>query len=705
MSRPPADTETDEWNYDTDEIRSIDSDELYETRPNRWRGAPSTWRSLTEEDRQLHTALTQLRSQDLSIHLYNAAALRRQQDGWHPPLQWTSWPLHVSRVPDEELLREIHDEFDDFTTRAQGDAPAPSRTLEEEITAFILRTSRARFQERNLRAPADENVAAGPGAPTQGESDVASEQESEHSSGSESGEDVGSDDSPVKQDPGASSPPKQEEKKPDLDASNPQPEATEMDDDYVPVVSADDDLSYDLLRPSVRHILSQLDRTLYTLHNSRLAGVLNKVNDDDSASDASLAAPATPEQRQAKRRPRSLTSRSKKAFNLEDASGDEWADDDSTEGEMSSPEVRGRSPAPKSPASKSPAPKSPARQSPGQKTPQPRSTSGRRDRKSRSDKGERLGRWALRDWREVLGAAAISGFDGDIVARAAQRCADLYGEKMDLLTMEEGKHAHTSILCQPGAQQATMPADGDSSDEEHHLEEERRRKRLRAMLERRLREKRAMLVAGPPRPRPLLTTRNSKQQTKRHLDHTHEIPRKAPSKHAQLQVEAADDGLFYCPITHCKRHEKGFPLKRGLREHFKLTHDQPTAEKGVFYCPFVRCQYHTRSFKTRKNLRAHVKNMHRGEIVVPDVPENPDPDAMDLDDRAPEAATPASTRKGKGKEDLLSLRLAAVGSEDEMDGGVHVDGFLKPIKIRQGWLSRGGRRGGQRNKKLKVEDA
>ncbi|KAH6692655.1 hypothetical protein F5X68DRAFT_259269 [Plectosphaerella plurivora] len=689
MSIPPPDRETDDWNYDTDEIRSIDSDELYETRPNRWRGAPSTWRTLTEEDRLLHNALTQSRNQNLSIHLYNAAALRRQPDGWHPPLQWTSWPLHVSRVPDEDLLETNHDEFDDFTTRAQADAPAPSSKLEEEVSAFILRTARARFEDRDLRHTAKKGDAAVTKSPVKGEAATGSEQESESTSGSDSEEESESDASPVKPDFEASSPPKKEEGGLGSEAKT-QPEATEMDGDYLPVVAADDDLSYDLLRPSVRNILSRLDATLYTLHNSRLAGVTNTANEDDSASDASLAAPATPKQRPKKRRPRSQASRNRDMPHLEDASGDEYVDDESTEGEPSSPETRGRSPA--------------------QKMPQSRPTSGRKDRKSRSDKGERFGRWALRDWREVLGAASLSGFDGEAVARAAQRCADLFGEKMDLMTMEEGKHGHKATLCQPGNQQAAMPADGDSSDEERHVEEARRRKRLRAMLERRLREKRAMLVAGSPPPGPVSDDEGFKTADEA-LSRSHSRdPSQSPVKGRAStidpdipdinRVEAAENGLFYCPIPHCKRHEKGFPLKRGLREHFKLTHDQPTAEKGVFYCPFVRCQYHTRSFKTRKNLKAHVKNMHRGELTVPD---EADPDAMDVDEKVPEAATPVSTRKGKQKEDVLAMRLAAIGSEDEMEGGVHVDGFLKPIKIRQGWLSRGGRREGQRNKKFKAE--
>lgn len=66
------------WDLDSDEIASIASDELHENRPNRWTGAKSTWRELTEEERMLWRAMKQLRDEDLSVHLYNVFALKRQ---------------------------------------------------------------------------------------------------------------------------------------------------------------------------------------------------------------------------------------------------------------------------------------------------------------------------------------------------------------------------------------------------------------------------------------------------------------------------------------------------------------------------------------------------------------------------------------------------------------------------------------------------
>lgn len=68
-----------EWDKSTSEIDSEDSESLFESRPNRWRGPPQSWRTLTEEDRLTHNAIERLRNQDLSVHLFNAYALRNRR--------------------------------------------------------------------------------------------------------------------------------------------------------------------------------------------------------------------------------------------------------------------------------------------------------------------------------------------------------------------------------------------------------------------------------------------------------------------------------------------------------------------------------------------------------------------------------------------------------------------------------------------------
>lgn len=55
-----------------------DNESDVDDRPNRWTGNPSTWHSLTEQERGLANSLDQIRNQDLSIHLYNAHALKKR---------------------------------------------------------------------------------------------------------------------------------------------------------------------------------------------------------------------------------------------------------------------------------------------------------------------------------------------------------------------------------------------------------------------------------------------------------------------------------------------------------------------------------------------------------------------------------------------------------------------------------------------------
>ena len=67
MSREVDDTEDEGASFSDSEPE----------RPNRWKGPPSTWQSLTEQERGLAASLDQIRNADLSLHLYNAHALKK----------------------------------------------------------------------------------------------------------------------------------------------------------------------------------------------------------------------------------------------------------------------------------------------------------------------------------------------------------------------------------------------------------------------------------------------------------------------------------------------------------------------------------------------------------------------------------------------------------------------------------------------------
>jgi len=78
----------DEFDFDTDEIRSLASDDLFENRPNRWRGKPARWMQYTAEERHLVRALDDAKRRDLGVHLYNAFALKRDTGVSGDPTSW-----------------------------------------------------------------------------------------------------------------------------------------------------------------------------------------------------------------------------------------------------------------------------------------------------------------------------------------------------------------------------------------------------------------------------------------------------------------------------------------------------------------------------------------------------------------------------------------------------------------------------------------
>lgn len=64
---PTGNTE-DEFDFEDEE----------DERPNRWRGAASTWRSYNGEEIDTMTTLKEILDRDLSVHLYNAFALKQR---------------------------------------------------------------------------------------------------------------------------------------------------------------------------------------------------------------------------------------------------------------------------------------------------------------------------------------------------------------------------------------------------------------------------------------------------------------------------------------------------------------------------------------------------------------------------------------------------------------------------------------------------
>ncbi|OHE91123.1 RNA polymerase I specific transcription initiation factor [Colletotrichum orchidophilum] len=629
-------TNEESWDLDTDEIRSVDSEELYETRPNRWRGNRATWQTITQEERLLHRSMEQLRNRDLAVHLYNAFALRNRavrpsaaeepdtadidrpleeivdSGGWRPPSSWTAWPMNSRVVPGDDFLKDTHDEDDGFTTRSKK-GQLPSTALEEEITATILRQAKERFLRRQRKAQKRE------AARTRDESAferTAASSMSAHSSAASEGGSDGEDGPSAREGARAES---------EIEGEKAKRRKT-----YEPVVSANDDLSADLLRPSVRHILSTLDNTLTTLHNSRLAGLSYMTDSSASATDvegdasdaasvSSAASRASSASKRKKRgRPRSKAPRTpepewtralerrgrpKKAqlplpgetekemkirvareqkkripfsSDEEEDGGDNEAGDDGVKNADQSGIETSRS------------------RSPRKKRDLPAEARAEAREKARETM---LGSWGLRDWSDIIGAASLSGFKPEVVARAAQRCADLFGQGMEMQTLLEGpaskgpKPQRTRYL--PGGS-GNRCGDGGAASATSSAEESEDERTL--MKARRL---------GTPRQNSL--ARDS-----------------IPPSDSDAAARGRSIGTTAGRARSASR----------------------TSSVGLFYCPVAGCERALEGFGRRANLQRHVATIHPG-------------------------------RAGDVGND--------VESEDEMLGAVHIDGFLKPIRARKGW--------------------
>ncbi|KAH9822945.1 RNA polymerase I specific transcription initiation factor [Teratosphaeria destructans] len=362
-------------------------------RENTFHGPSSTWRSYAHNERQLAATLDQERANNLSIHLYNAHALKarhcvrdaetlkpwsskrkwlRPDDSgaipWHPDPNWTAWPLPPHEVPrrGEDLGAPVH-EPEDGTYR-KVEPWTPSSDLSVELYALMLRRAKTRFRGREWikeRPSAIEQAEAAATSPHDGgKADLATCLRERF---------------PVQ--------------------------------DSEPVFLADEDTATSLLRPSVRHVLTRLDNLLIGLHKSRCSH-----HDRSVVSRSRSRGPSqlkVSRSNMSEERSKSVGRSSRKASTVPpEHSGSEYEDQTSDPGidDANSPPIR---------------------------------SARERERPVVSD-SRPLG---LRDWSEVLGMASLTGWDQDIVDRAARRCASLFKESMTFRTMPEmGKDKLTSYI-------------------------------------------------------------------------------------------------------------------------------------------------------------------------------------------------------------------------------------------------------------------
>ncbi|KAM7182777.1 hypothetical protein V8F20_012844 [Naviculisporaceae sp. PSN 640] len=517
------DNDDDQWEYATSEIASIGTEELHETRPNRFRGKPPTWRRWTKADRDAWASIEGVRMSDLGVHLYNAFALRRDaraearakrkdkgkgkanltegeesvaprsgqkelvddedaedpdmdsagsgsevEKPWEPPKEWTAWPNYergYERRRNGNLMAGIGERFPGETIKRGKDPGVDiiTRNLEEEISAGILRAAKEKFYERlALRKKHEEEGETVEDGDEEEQEEIIESVEAE---------------APGKR-------PASRARSRSLSTRRALSEVSDMgytsgeesrapsgkrkrSPSYEPILMADDDLAYEMVRPATLQIMEKLDATLMMLHHYRaensgvtLPGDIATDTEGPGTNRESTAEQSPPQTPRKMGRPRKDTSavyekprstsrgRPRKIHTpLEGETEEEMhiriarqqkrrmpdSYFDSSDRATSRSKSRGRSTGRKG-------------------TERPERSESQSSRATSVDstgstlsihQRKRLMKKPLRNWRDIIAAAALAGFEPEVIERAKERCAALFGQDMTTDTVYDAPATDT----------------------------------------------------------------------------------------------------------------------------------------------------------------------------------------------------------------------------------------------------------------------
>jgi hypothetical protein len=420
---------------------------------------------------------------------------------------------------------------------------------------------------------------------------------------------------------------------------------------YRPVVSADDDLSYNIIKPPVRHILSQMDKTLDILHILQANGAsylsdssTDAESDTTATGQASSAGAPPPPPKRPRGRPRTekppateptppppITRRGRpKKVRLPregeshhdflarvarethrriptEVAFEEWlrAGEEAASPEQVEPDDEN------------------AFEEDGDYEEEEEEEDHDKSKKTQHEDDETeeeadgkptvgkpaKNRLRLRDWSDVIGAASIAGFPPHVIARATKRCADLFGESMILRRLDEvpastGTGVHTTEYRPEPIRFSSSSSSSSSEDQDSQDKSDNPSVSSTLLLRRHVASRQS---SQAPSSSPSMSTRSRSRSR---------------SRSRPLEAQAPDTG----------RSSRSRSTSR--------------SSVGQHFCPVVTCDRSTTGFARRPNLKRHMDLVHGGisEHAV-----------MDQD------------------------------SDDEVVGAVHVDGFLKTLKQRRGW--------------------
>lgn len=446
---------------------------------------------------------------------------RKKKRGWSPGKMWTAWPMRFYQVPVDDLMSEASgdEQYKVPRTTKPDDLMKPNTNLEEAISATVLRIAKDKFLARGWSKEVVLGSAEAGAADDDGT--AAGVTDGEYETGG-NGEETG-----------GGQPQKQRRPRSPISLK--------------PVPTADDEFSYALLRPVSRKIMGQLDETLHFLHYARESGLGLKKRDVGSETETGSK----------KKKGKAASAKKGRATKSPAVTDGEQMDIDPPV-DPPAEESTGR-----------------GRVAKGKQKSQPSRSQSRSTRsRSRSQAPslpKRIRKWATRDWRDIIGVAAMAGFPSKVIARATQRCSTLFNQPMQLHHMPDGPAPVETTTYVPGA---PLPPSDDDNEAEIKVQQ------LRAV------------------------SRNSSRRTSVSLD---------------TDATTGTTG-------------KGRKSTPGGKE---------------FFCPHFTCPRAVEPFTRRANLMRHLTVMHAGV----------------------EAAA----------------QMVEAKSGDEMDGAVHVDGFLKRVRARRGW--------------------
>lgn len=499
-----------------------------------------------------------------------------QEDRWVPPKSWTAWPLPASVVPRPDFMKrtDVADERHAFRMQVPY---VPRAELQETVSATILRLAKERFRARQA-AQGEENAAV---------LDVESSEDDDHDDddGNSSGAETSS--APRRRARSKSRTRSVSRARSMKFESTSDGEMMDVDTaPDMPllgtVVATDDELSYSLLRPSAQRILVKLDATLTILHTaqesqthrpsesgasddassrpqsrsrSRPRGRGPAENHHSQSPAAKRAGPATsrassraeppgppepPANVKKIGRPRKVYPRldgeteraylvriarqqKKQIPRFPDDDADNGDGDDDDDDDDDDPEP----PSDSTPVPRPAAEHTDASASARAKPKAPRSRRRRRRPPGGADaepsRKQRFSRVRLRDWRDILGAAALAGFPLAALDRAAQRCADLFGEGLALHTLRgpafpSQTESDRRVLFEPGMAAPRVLEDSDADAD-----------------------------GGKP-------------------------PQPPPRSRPRWTSSASSVGQHFCTVDHCPRAVEPFSRRPNLLRHLRLIH-------------------------------------------------------------------------------------------------------------------------------------